>query len=70
MKNRVEEVAECAVVERLSAVDKLKAKKVKLLRDLTNQSAAIRTKYDRAIRLAEDSDAEQIMREVYDLLDD
>jgi hypothetical protein len=65
MKNKVDTVTECAEISRSSAVDLLKGKRAKIAREMTTKLK----EYDRMIRLAEETDAENVMREVYDLLD-
>ena len=56
---------EFAEVTRATAVEKLKGKRAKIAREMTDTLK----RYDRMIRLAEETDAEQVMSEVYNLLD-
>jgi hypothetical protein len=60
------EAEECGqIASRSTVIDQLKMKRAKIARDMTAELK----KYDRQIRLAEETDAEAIMRGCYDLLD-
>lgn len=48
-----------------SVVEQLKMKRAKIARDMTTELK----KYDRQIRLVEETEAESVMRDAYDLLD-
>ena len=65
-KNRVAEmVDELVKAGPVLVVDQLKGKRAKIARDMT----AKLKEFDRMIRLAEETEAEQVMHDAYELLD-
>lgn len=65
-KNRVTEtVEELCKVGPVSVVEQLKGRRAKILREMT----AKLKEFDRMIRLAEETEAEQVMHDAYELLD-
>jgi hypothetical protein len=67
MRNKAEEeINEACRVTPASPIEQLKIKRTKVAREMT---AKLR-QYDRVIRLAEETEADKVMREVYDMLED
>jgi hypothetical protein len=66
MRNEAKEMDELTKATPAGPIDQLKIKRAKVAREMT---AKLR-QYDRVIRLAEETEADKVMREVYDMLDD